>query len=48
MLVETQLFFTPDSLGIHIDKIHKNNNSFLIIPTLFHSNSFVDTDLKFS
>ena len=44
-IVETQLFFTPDSLSIHINKTYKNN-SFLITPTLFHSNSFVDCDLN--
>ena len=33
--------------SLHIDKIHKNNNSFLIIPTLAHNSADVNTDINF-
>ena len=33
-------------MSLHIDKINKNKNSFLIIPTLSHYTKYVDIDLN--
>ena len=37
--------FMSDSLEFHIDKIHKNKNSFLILSTLEQNSSFVKVGL---